>query len=180
MGLNAPWAEDPSLDVPGKAKNKFINRASAWMYHIAVSDTQGALSWLLPSASIDSDAAIDELCNRVVPDEQDNEDSLLIGPVLLATFAHAVMISPWHSFKGMRDSKPPHESWYRNLLEYYGAWDIKVVNDKIAKALKLFYTQFPEARMSASRRKSGCIIHETSSRRLSASKDASSMPPDCD
>ena len=62
MDVEKPWAEDPSLDVSGKKKNKFINRAFAWMYHVAVSDAQGALTWLLPSASLDVDAAVDELC----------------------------------------------------------------------------------------------------------------------
>ena len=97
MDVDEPWAEDPSPDVSGKKKNKFINRAVAWMYHVAVSDALGALTWLLPSASLDVDAAVDELCQRIFIDEQADE-TLLLGPVLLASFAYAIMISSWYTF----------------------------------------------------------------------------------
>jgi len=178
MDVEKPWAEDPSLDVSGKKKNKFINRAFAWMYHVAVSDAQGALTWLLPSASLDVDAAVDELCQRIFLDEQADE-TLLLGPVLLASFAYAIMISPWYTFRHMKD-KPPTDTWFRQQLEYYGQWPVSNVNQRISDALKSFYREFPDARSLASRRKSGSLMHCVDSPKLSGNADAATMPIDDD
>lgn len=77
--------------IPQKEKVKFLLEK---VICFPVSDAQGALTWLLPSASLDVDAAVDELCQRIFLDEQADE-TLLLGPVLLASFAYAIMISPW-------------------------------------------------------------------------------------
>ena len=96
MDTTKPFAEDPEQDVPGKKKNKLVNRAFAWMFHVAVTDPQGSLSWLLPEPYKDADSAVDELFQKVMIDEDDNESPLL-GPVMLATFAWAAMCAPWYS-----------------------------------------------------------------------------------
>ena len=67
-------------------KNKFINRTFPWIFHQVVSDAHGAMSWLMPDASLGVQEAVDQLCNMKVPDESD-EEVHLIGPSLLATLS---------------------------------------------------------------------------------------------
>ena len=104
-----------------RKRTKFINRAFAWMYHVAVSDALGALTWLLPSASLDLDADVDELCQRIFLDEQADE-TLLLGPVLLASFAYAIMISPWYTFRHMKDRPPTDGSGSNSITTDNGQW----------------------------------------------------------
>jgi len=128
MDTTKPLAEDPEQDVPGKKKNKLVNRAFAWMFHVAVTDPQGSLSWLLPEPSKDADSAVDELFQKVMIDEDDNESPLL-GPVMLATFAWAVMCAPWYSvaFQSIQQSstKPSHEVsvWITVHLDWFSRWN---------------------------------------------------------
>jgi len=123
MDVDMPWAEDVEDAGEGGArnvKNKFFNRAFAWMFHRAVCDSSCSLGWLLPKAALEANAAVDELCSRLIPDE-DGEESRLVGPVLLATFAWAVMCTPWYSFKGLQE-KPSHEVWFNQQLDFYSKW----------------------------------------------------------
>ncbi len=162
MDIDMPWAQDIEDAGDGGArnvKNKFFNRAFAWMFHRAVCDSSCSLGWLLPKAALEANAAVDELCSRVIPDE-DGEESRLVGPVLLATFAWAVMCMPWYSFKGLQE-KPSHEVWLNLQLDFYSRWGHDAANAAIATGLKTFYEEFPESRKLANRRKSGGIIHES-------------------
>jgi hypothetical protein len=181
MDIDMPWAEDVEDAGEGGArnvKNKFFNRAFAWMFHRAVCDSSCSLGWLLPKAALEANAAVDELCSRLIPDE-DGEESRLVGPVLLATFAWAVMCTPWYSFKGLQE-KPSHEVWFNQQLDFYSKWGPEAANERIATGLKLFYEAFPESRKLANRRKSGGIIHESKPSRAEAREDISSLPPACD
>ena len=74
------------------------------------------MTWL--SESLDVDAAVDELCQRIFLDEQADE-ILLLGPVLLASFAYAIMISPWYTFRHMKEKPPtskPMQIWQPDAL----------------------------------------------------------------
>ncbi len=72
MDVNTPWAEDGGF---GTVKNEFFNRAFVRLFHRVVSfagwsvTTQCALSWLLPNPTLEANAAVDEICARIVPDE---------------------------------------------------------------------------------------------------------------
>ena len=72
------------------------------------------------------------------------ENSLLVSPVLLATFAWAVMCTPWYTFKGLQE-KPSHEVWFNLQLDFYSKWGPQAANERIATGLKLFYETFPES-----------------------------------
>ena len=140
MDIDMPWAEDVEDAGDGGArnvKNKMFNRTFAWMFHRAVCDSSCSFGWLLPKTALEANAAIDELCSRLIPDE-DGEDSRLVGPVLLATFAWAVMCTPWYSFKGLQE-KPSHEVWFNQQLDFYSQWSPEAANERIATGLKLFY-----------------------------------------
>ena len=179
MDTTKPWAEDPAQDVPGKKKNKLVNRAFTWMFHVAVTDPQGSLSWLLPKPSKDADSAVDELFQKVMIDEDDNE-SPLVGPVMLATFAWAVMCAPWYSvaFQSSQQSstKPSHEVWFREHLDWYSRWNPQKLSSYVAQTLKAFYNQFPEARRLINRRKSGSSTIGCGGAATSSSSFAEDLP----
>jgi hypothetical protein len=157
MDTDKPWAEDPKEDVPGKSKNKLVNRAFAWMFHVAVSDATGSLSWLLPNPSKDPEAAVTELCNLVMLDD-DDEETPLFGPVMLATFSCAAMCTPWYTVAfhsaSQGSSRPPHDAWFREHLDWYCRWKPECVKQHIVKILKAFYQEFPDARKLPDRRRS--------------------------
>ena len=176
MEMEKPWAEDVPGDGGDEVKNKFINRAFPWIFHQVVSDAHGAMSWLMPDASLGVQEAVDKLCNTKVPDESD-EEVHLIGPSLLATLSWAVMCTPWYTFLKMRN-KPPHEVWYKELLTHYSKFKRGAVNQRIGQSLKLFYERFPEARRLEARRKSSIPLYDTPA--MVARDGAISPPPDCD
>ncbi len=86
MDFDVPWAVDDAGDGGARnVKNKFFNRAFAWMFHRAVCDSSSSLGRLLPKAALEANAAFEKLWSRLIPDD----------PVLLATVAWAVMCTPW-------------------------------------------------------------------------------------
>ena len=115
---------DSQEDVPGKSKNKLINHAFAWMFHVAVSNATGSLSWLLPNHSKYTESAATELCILVMMIDDDGED--LFGPVNFATFSCAAIIALQCALRDtllhftlafQNKSRPPYDAWFREHLD---------------------------------------------------------------
>ena len=73
-------------------------------------------------------------------------------------------------------TKPSHEVWFREHLDWYSRWNPQKLSSYVAQTLKAFYNQFPEARRLINRRKSGSSAIGCGSAATSSTSFAEDLP----